>query len=198
MVVYDVSSIVFKNRNVSDGKLLPYYNIKACGERGRQQVEGRSAASGGQPIQATTWRWVAIILMFLPGDVRRIEVYHAMWSGGLWNSSPALVAVIWGGNSTGGVRGRRRREEQFGGFFIFTRKKWEWSQFCIYYCFPLVCVSAWRGLEPKILAKNVSNLLPASILVPVPSHLISGNDSLWFPKCGNWFCHSLAFPRFGN
>ena len=135
-------------------------------------------------------------IMFLPGDVRRIKVYHAMWSGGLWNSSPALVAVIWGGNSTGEVRGKRRREE--GGFFIFTRKKWEWSQFCIYYCFPLVCVSAWRGLEPKILAKNVSNLLPASILVPVPSHLISGNDSLWFPKCGNWFCHSLAFPRFGN
>ena len=50
MVVYDVSGIVFKNRNVSDGKLLPYYDIKACGERGRQQVEGRSAASGGQPI----------------------------------------------------------------------------------------------------------------------------------------------------
>ena len=49
----------------------------------------------------------------LPGErLWRIELYHASVVRGCRElfSRTLLVANKWGGNSTGGVRGRRRRE----------------------------------------------------------------------------------------
>ena len=49
-------------------------------------------------------------IKLLPGErLWKIEVNHALWSGGLF-SRTLLVANKWGRNSTEGVHWRRRRE----------------------------------------------------------------------------------------
>ena len=56
---------------------------------------------------------VAPLNKLLPGErLWRIELYHASVVRGCRElfSRTLLVANKWGGNSTGGVRGRRRRE----------------------------------------------------------------------------------------
>ena len=58
--------------------------------------------------------------------------------------------------SVGGAQGRRRREGAIERFSFSQKlkvrvfhfhKKWKWFQFDLYCCYPIICVSAWRGLD---------------------------------------------------
>ena len=65
--------------------------------------------------------------------------------------------------SVGGAQGRRRREGAMQRVFHFHKKlkvrvfhfhkKWKWFQFDLYCCYPIICVSAWQGLD----AESTSN-----------------------------------------